>query len=146
MKKTHLSFAFLLIIQAAFVCEGQITQQTTASCEIFPVHVVVPRYLAAALVTGSEGEVIIEITISPKGDVLEKAVVSGSKILTGNSLYALRQWKFNAAKDQRVIRKTQIIFSYRLIPRDTSLIDTLTIMNFTGPFRVNIVEQIPVER
>jgi len=61
------------------------------------------------LATRSQGEVVIEVEISPEGDVSEAKTISGNKILGGNSLYVLKMWKFNSSLKDK-IRKTEILF------------------------------------
>lgn len=146
MKIIKIKTTFIIILTFCFFAtsKGQERERSdNADNQLIATYVVIPRYFAAALATRSQGEVIIEVEISPEGNVTEAKTISGNKILGGNSLYVLKMWKFNPSLNEK-IRKTEITFSYRLVPKREVSTEGLTI--FKLPFRVEITEVIQEEK
>jgi len=62
-----------------------------------------PRYPAAARRRGLEGTVIVRLRVDARGRVLAAEVLkgSGSKLLDGAALAALKRWRFTPGQDQK---------------------------------------------
>lgn len=126
------------------ISKGQdIEQRENIDNQLIVTHVVIPRYFAAALATRSQGEVTIEVKISPEGNVTEAKTISGNKILGGNSLYVVKMWKFNPSLNKKT-RRTEITFSYKLVTQRESSTEGLSV--FKLPFRIEIIEVLQEEK
>jgi TonB family protein len=55
---------------------------------------VMPEYPVVAKQAGIQGDVVVQTTIDPKGNVVDMKVVSGPAMLRGPALAALRRWKY----------------------------------------------------
>jgi TonB family protein len=55
---------------------------------------VMPDYPIVAKQAGIQGDVVVQTTIDPKGNVVNMQVVSGPALLRGPALAALRRWKY----------------------------------------------------
>jgi TonB family protein len=143
MKFYKILFSVVITFCAWAPIMAQGIPKTGCRTDLQPTRVVVPRYLAAALSTRSQGEVTIEIEVSPQGDVTDAKTVSGNKILGGNSIFALKKWKFGAGAPDTAMRRTEIIVSYRLITRTESLTEALAVL--TLPCRIEISEFLPAD-
>lgn len=64
-------FTFALALCSLTICNAQDVPKNGCGNDIVATSVVIPRYLAAALATRSQGEVVIEVEISSEGDVTE---------------------------------------------------------------------------
>ena len=58
------------------------------------VHRIEPRYPPAALIARIEGPVKIKAIISREGNIRQTEVLSGSPLLAGAALEAIRQWRY----------------------------------------------------
>jgi TonB family protein len=79
-------------LQAAPVPQEQ-TQQTRTR-----VKMVQPGYPAEAKAKGIEGEVVLRLSVSERGDVADAYVLSGPNELRESSLTAVRQWKYEKSE------------------------------------------------
>jgi TonB family protein len=80
------------------------------------------------------GEVRVEITISPEGDVLSAKAISGPERLRAVSEAAARQWRFRS--QEKVIEKWPITFAFIL---RRGLSDPPTVASvFKGPNRLEV--------
>jgi TonB family protein len=139
-----ITLIFILTLCFLATSKGQETEKEgNADNQLIATYVVIPRYFAAALATRSQGEVLIEVEISPEGNVIEAKAISGNKILGGNSIYVLKMWKFNPSLNGKT-RKTEIIFSYKLVSKREISTEGLTV--FKLPFRVEITEVIQEQK
>jgi TonB family protein len=142
---TKSGLAIVLAFFFVIASEGQEAKRdVTSDNPLIATYVVMPRYFAAALATRSQGEVIVAVKVSPEGDVTEAKTISGNQILGGNSIYVLRNWKFNASKNKDEIREAEITFSYKLIEKRNKTTEALSV--FSLPFRVEVTEVIPEEK
>ena len=99
---------------------------------------VAPAYPPAALALPKGDDAVIEVTISPKGEVESARPVQGSRLLYAASLAAAKKWHFQAADQQS---KVLLTFSFRLLPQD-ALAEDATVM-FMPPYRVEIRKKMP---
>lgn len=144
MIKTTFSIIFLTLCFLT-TSKGQESQQdSNTNNQLTATYVVIPKYLAAALATRSQGEVIVEVTISHSGIVTEAKTVDGNVILGGNSISFLRKWKFNPSKNVGDVRRTTIALSYKLVKKRDASTEISSI--FSIPFRVEITEVVPEEK
>jgi TonB family protein len=58
------------------------------------VHKVTPRYPAAAAQLKITGLAVVEVVISPEGTPVAVKPISGSPLLTGAAVEAVKQWRF----------------------------------------------------
>jgi TonB family protein len=142
--RIKISLCIFMLAIGVNLCLGQTEDKTNKSAFV-PTKLIVPRYMAAAIASHSQGEVIVEFTISPDGEVQESKIISGNKILGGNSLYFVQKWRFNKIEtvDDKRSRKVRMTFVYKLIGRDRPLSEALTILNF--PYRVEVNELLPCD-
>jgi TonB family protein len=101
-----------------------------------------PRYLAAALATHSQGTVRVRLTIQSDGQVENARTVMGSKILGGNSVFFLKQWVFEPcfAKKNRQIT---VRVHYQLIPR-TEVSEKIGV-HLGRAFALDVIDYLPEE-
>lgn len=53
-----------------------------------------PTYPAIARAAGSEGTVVVALTIGPSGSVLDAHAVSGPPLLQPATIFAVRSWRY----------------------------------------------------
>ena len=58
------------------------------------IHDEQPKYPAMARVAHIQGDVVLRVTVSTKGDVAELGVISGHPILVQSAIDAVRLWKY----------------------------------------------------
>jgi len=99
---------------------------------------VAPSFPPAALALPKGDDAIVEVTISPKGEVESAKPMQGSRLLYAASLAAAKKWHFQAADQQS---KVLLTFSFRLLPQDALAEDATVI--FMPPYRVEIRKKMP---
>jgi protein TonB len=80
-----------------------------------PISRVRPDYPSIARSTGQGGSVIVEVTISEKGDVVAARAVSGPQMLRESATAAARRWKFKpATRDGKPVSGAMsIVFNFK---------------------------------
>jgi TonB family protein len=102
----------LLIVVAGFLCTAGVAsfeaKPTNALANPAVVSAAAPVYSMMAFQMKAHGDVIVEIKIDSKGDVVSAAVVQGHELLRAPSVQAARRWKFQPSEgsDIRVVRLT----------------------------------------
>ncbi len=99
---------------------------------------VAPPFPPAALALPKGDDAIVEVTISPKGEVESAKPIQGSRLLYAASLAAAKKWHFQAADLQS---KVLLTFSFRLLAQDALAEDATVI--FMPPYRVEIRKKMP---
>ena len=115
--------------------------EMTASCASVPAEipgVIYPRIARAARVTGL---VIVELKISPDGDVVDAKAVSGPSLLRAASEQAARQWRFKASGDGSSMFRAMFDFRLEGSCRTTQSCEEKFLIQY--PDRVIITSQIP---
>jgi hypothetical protein len=99
---------------------------------------VAPSFPPAALALPKGDDAVVEVTISPKGEVESAKPMQGSRLLYAASLAAAKKWHFQATDQQS---KVLLTFSFRLLPQDALSEDATVI--FIPPYRVEIRKKMP---
>ena len=75
-----------------------------------------PRYPSLAVTTGVQGAVLIKAVISTEGKIEQARVMSGSPLLSGAALEAIRQWRYRPylLNDKPVEVETEITVNFYL--------------------------------
>lgn len=107
-------------------------------CASQVVTAVAPAYPQLALLSGTSGTVIVEVTAGEKGEALSVAVKEGHPLLHEACLDAARKWRFGADSGRRPIR---LEFEFRVVPRGTPNSELTTV--FRAPYRVEVRRGIP---
>lgn len=76
------------------------------------IHAVMPHYPPEAKKAGIQGKVVLEVTISGKGEVTEVQLISGPPELVKPSVNAVKQWRY--APSPLLPARTKIIINYTL--------------------------------
>ena len=88
-KSSLLLIGALLLLQTVFLAADDRRVKTQ----------VAPAYPEIAKRAHLAGSVRMEVTIEPNGSVREAKVLGGSPILVESAVSAVKQWKYEAAKD-----------------------------------------------
>lgn len=73
---------------------GQPVQVDPAVAATMKLSGLPPAYPAIARAAGSEGTVVVALTIAPSGSVLDARAVSGPPLLQAGTLFAVRSWRY----------------------------------------------------
>ena len=119
--------AFIIALPAGAACLAEDPPAPVVA------EAVAPNYPALAVLGRISGSVVVQVHISPKGTVAAVNVIEGDALLRQASLEAARLWRF---EPQPAAREVKLIFSYRLMPKNTSEAETGTV--FRPPFTVEI--------
>jgi TonB family protein len=102
------------------------------------VTAVAPAYPQLALLSATSGEVIVDVKIGDKGDVLSAVAKEGHKLLRQAAEETARRWQFDTGGIQRTV---QVVFAFRVMPKGTPAAELTTI--FRAPYRVEVRRTIP---
>lgn len=122
------------VLCGCWCASAQQSQATLAAVTV----AVAPAFPPAALALPKGDDAVIEVTISPKGDVESARPLQGSRLLYAASLAAAKKWHFQAAERPS---KALLTFAFRLLPQDAPPEDA-TVM-FMPPYRVEIRKKMP---
>ncbi|MBZ5544809.1 MAG: energy transducer TonB [Acidobacteriia bacterium] len=96
---------------------GQVSIEALAKKKIKLVKMVKPVYPPEAKKQGVEGDVMIDVIISKKGEVSEATATSGPQVLREAALAAVRQWRYTPPP---VDVKMTIHVNFQLTKKKTS--------------------------
>jgi hypothetical protein len=109
--------------------------------EIAPAAVeeaVAPVYPGLAVLGRISGSVIVDARVSERGAVSNAAAAEGEALLRQPSLDAARLWRFRAQPGEREVK---LIFSFRLMPKNTPEAELGAI--FRPPYTVEVRKITP---
>jgi TonB family protein len=102
-------------------------------------HRVPVAYPREALEKGVEGDVMVELTLSPAGLVSDARVLSGPEELRKATLESVLQWHY--AHDTELPSKTQATIKFRL-PKDKPVATAVAVLPSLPPAEMGTVKQI----
>jgi TonB family protein len=144
MRDTNKYFLKLLTLMLLTLGVNGFSLGQTNSQEGPEVRVAVaPNYFPIALHSHTSGTVVVKVHINPDGRVISAEAVSGNPVLVGGTRSVARRWEFASTPDKNKIRSVELVFVYKLVPRDTPP-DGLWLI-FKPPYRVEITEALPDE-
>lgn len=94
-----------------------------------------PGYPPIAAARNIDGAVLVDVWISPNGDVQRSSVVSGPTLLRKAAKEAAMRWQFNRVEPGTCVRSARLVFIFRpatYIPKETD-------SDFTPPYQISIV-------
>ena len=71
------------------------------------------RYPLIALQTGTQGVVVVHVTLDDKGNVIQSLALSGNEILIAESLENAKKWRFDGNTQRAAI----IVFNFEIPQR-----------------------------
>lgn len=99
---------------------------------------VAPAYPASAVAGRISGSVIVAVHVSERGAVAGADIAEGNALLRQASLDAARLWRF---QPQPGAHDVKIVFSFRLMPKDTPEAQLGTV--FRPPYAVEVRRMTP---
>jgi TonB family protein len=105
---------------------------------------VAPNYprVAKAVNYGKSGEVVVEVEIDTKGNVISASFISGGKLFQGVSERAAKRWQFAPVNGNSKIRKARLIFIFSNVftraDNDADQEEDSVRTVFMPPYRVEI--------
>jgi len=130
------SFILICLFLSQFSCGFAQTEQDTV-IKVIEAHS--PQYPTLALLSKIEGLVIINVLIDEKGQVRNADVAEGHKLLLEMSMKTAKKWLFNAGCGSR---KTELIFIYKIVPKDSNDPDYNVVFN--PPNKVTVYKKNPL--
>lgn len=127
-------FTFLSIFAAA---QSKNNNQATTPLQV--ISAMAPQYPTAASALGIKGEIIVEVNINEKGEVIVTKVISGKERLHEASAKAAKNWKFSAlSSGDNKERTARITFNFSIL-FDTTQRSRETVVIFKPPYVIDIV-------
>ncbi len=139
----HRSLLTILFLAAALFVELQIIVTAVSRSESESpavVAAIVPPYPIIARAAHVGGEVRVEVSINPNGEVVS-AKASGHQLLADAAERAAKQWRFAPAKDVSSNRMATLIFAFQIMPRCAPVTDLTPI--FYPPYKVEVRGEKP---
>jgi TonB family protein len=117
---------------AAALSVSALSPLSAAVIDARPILQTAPNYSHELRATGTEGEVVVNFTISEKGDVINPVVVSTTnQLLDKSTLKAVRTWKFAPAMKDGVAvsEKASQTVAYRIPELHDDVTTRVIVMN-----------------
>ena len=124
---TTIRFAVLLVLALGFPRLGRAQER-------IPVEIAVPSFPKIPPGAEESGDVQVEVSISPSGDVVEAKAVSGPQRLRAVAILAAKRWRFRPQEKPTETRVMTFTFIYRTGIGDPPSIASL----FKPPNRVEV--------
>jgi Gram-negative bacterial TonB protein C-terminal len=105
------------------------------------VQAVAPLFPPLAVAAAQDGTVLIDLHLSPKGNVESTDIVGGPKLLQKVVEIAARRWIFSTAESATAPRIVRLSFIFRLVQKDTPSEELLPI--FRPPYQVEVRTRFP---
>jgi len=102
---------------------------------------VAPVYPLVAIAAGVSGSVVVQVQVDRQGNVTSTRTIDGPKLLRTAAEHTARRWLFSAT-DEPATREARLVFSFKLVPKDTA-VDELSPI-FMPPYQVEVKGK-PVE-
>jgi TonB family protein len=99
---------------------------------------VAPVYPAIAATANTSGDVQVTVTLNAHGDVAETTFDDGNPLFKYAVLEAAKRWKFESGTDHR---KVKLLFSFRMMPKETSVEEMTPI--FMPPYHLEVRRKLP---
>jgi len=128
----------LLILVTSTVMVGLGLAQTEKSESPPVLSAAAPVYPQLAILSATGGDVSVKVKVNKTGQVISTKLIEGHKLLQSAALEAARRWRFEQGIDHR---EAQLVFSFRVMPKETSPADLTSI--FRPPYAVEVRRTIP---
>jgi TonB family protein len=112
--------------------------QSDSSRSVAVLSAIAPVYPPIALTANTSGDVQIAVTIDRAGSVTNADFISGNPLLHKAAVEAAKRWKFARPNE---VTKVQLIFSFRMVPKDTSAEDMTPV--FMPPYHIEVRGKLP---
>ena len=84
---------------------------------------------------------VVKVNIRQDGHVISVEAVSGNPILIGGTRDVASRWEFAVTTDKNKTRTAELVFVYRLVPKDLPRVGLSPI--FKPPYRVEVTAALP---
>jgi TonB family protein len=126
----------LLLLLAVAALSSLVIAQTGEPEKPVVVSAAVPVYPAIAEAARAVGDVMVEVDIDREGRVTAAHSDGKIRLLGKAAEEAARRWQFATSLNGEKRRKAQLVFSFRLMPEETSSLDSTPV--FYPPYRIEI--------
>jgi TonB family protein len=96
-------------------------------------------YPVIALVAHAHGNVIIEVKISPNGEVVSHKVIEGPDLLASTAASAAKLWQFEALPPDAIERSAKLTFEFKIVDKKEDVQ-----IAFSPPYRITYAPMPPV--
>jgi len=132
-----------LTLLVAILASGSITfarySQTASERAAVMAAVAPATYPAIARTAGARGDVVVEVLVDSKGNVVSTKIISGHALLQKVSEDAAKQWKFSPSPESTKTRAVQLTFGFQTVDAGRNPKYEFTIV-FLPPYKVDVRE------